>query len=279
MTARDKIKYDLSNSATLNRKTVPDTIEQLLSMAAPNQLDEWANLSDAVKAWKVLQLFEDTDLDYHKSDSLGEFIYNTRMYTIEECVLSRPYCLHYREGFMGDLVVPDGCYNISGMFYDCDMPLGFNLGNNFDTSNVTMMCDLFYGCVLPGGFSLGDKFDTSNVTCMSGMFYDCMIPEGFRLGDKFNTSNVINMEQMFQRCSISNGFSLGDKFNTSNVCRMDKMFAGCKMPIDFRLPSCFDTDHLLSAKDMFKDCILPFEWEDRSDAIAIIEALKEGSNG
>lgn len=60
---------------------------------------------------------------------------------------------------------------MQGMFQDCEMPVGFSLGNKFDTSNVTNMRGMFNGCKMPVGFSLGDKFDTSNVTYMSCDLY------------------------------------------------------------------------------------------------------------
>ena len=66
------------------------------------------------------------------------------------------------------------------------------------------MKDMFNSC---GNYNmtslnLGDKFDTSNVTDMENMFKDCgkenMIT--LDLGDKFYTTNATNMDNMFNGC-------------------------------------------------------------------------------
>ena len=105
-----------------------------------------------------------------------------------------------------------------------------NLGNKFDTSNVTNMERMFIrtGAVSMTSLDLGDKFDTSNVTNMEKMFEfagnEAMI--NLNLGDKFDTSNVTNMKEMFYNTGVVSmtSLDLGDKFDTSNVTDMRSMF-------------------------------------------------------
>ena len=76
---------------------------------------------------------------------------------------------------------------------------------------------------------LGDKFDTSNVTNMSNMFsytgYKSMT--SLDLGEKFDTSKVTNMSHMFEMTGSQKMISLvlGDKFFTDNVTDMTSMFS------------------------------------------------------
>ena len=105
-----------------------------------------------------------------------------------------------------------------------------NLGEKFDTSNVTNMGTMFWRCSgssnLNFTLNLGNKFDTSNVTDMGRMFSEMTISE-LNLGDKFDTSNVTNMDSMFADIGNKNKFmlNLGDKFDTSNVKNMAGMFS------------------------------------------------------
>lgn len=79
-----------------------------------------------------------------------------------------------------------------------------DLGDKFDTSNVTEMQSMFFGCGYESltSLDLGDKFDTSSVTNMNRIFRDL----GYKaltsldLGGKFNTSCVTDFEHMFNRC-------------------------------------------------------------------------------
>lgn len=109
--------------------------------------------------------------------------------------------LHY-VGNNGAVDLPKGCTNTRYMFWDCELPEGFQL----------------------------IAFNTSNVEVMEHMFYRCRIPTGFSLGDEFSTSNVIDMSWMFAGCKISTGFTLGHKFDTSKVKTMEGMFYGCEFP-------------------------------------------------
>lgn len=76
--------------------------------------------------------------------------------------------LHY-VGNNGAVDLPKGCTNTRYMFWDCELPEGFQL-IAFNTSNVEVMEHMFYRCRIPTGFSLGDEFSTSNVIDMSWMF-------------------------------------------------------------------------------------------------------------
>ena len=48
---------------------------------------------------------------------------------------------------------------------------------------------MFYDCELPKGFTLGDKFDTSNVTDMACMFGIGRSLEDYKSGS-YNTLNI-----------------------------------------------------------------------------------------
>ena len=183
----------------------------------------------------------------HYNGVLGTFDYDDEMFEVTEDsngaeYFGAPEYLHYVGDGDGDSVVlPEGCINTNRMFYNCKLPKDFNLGDNFDTSNVRKMNCMFAGCALPKGFTLGDKFDTSSAEDMSHMFAGCQMPEGFNLGDKFNTSKVRTMYNMFGRlsgktnrdfkyCTMSYDFTLGDKFDTSKVTNMSCMFIDCILP-------------------------------------------------
>ena len=106
-----------------------------------------------------------------------------------------------------------------------------DLGNKFDTSNVTDMSYMFYrtGHSSMTSLDLGDKFDTSNVTDMRWMFHSTgyTAMTSLDLGDKFDTSNVTDMNYMFYDTGYTamTSLDLGDKFDTSNVTNMTEMFA------------------------------------------------------
>ena len=78
---------------------------------------------------------------------------------------------------------------------------------------------------------LGDKFDTTNVTDMSSMFQNCGYTAMTKLdlGEKFNTTNVTNMSNMFNSCGYTamTSLDLKDLFDTTNVINMGGMFYAC----------------------------------------------------
>ena len=77
---------------------------------------------------------------------------------------------------------------------------------------------------------LGDKFDTSNVTKMDEMFRWCGMEAmtSLDLGDKFHTSNVTSMRYMFQHCGSTAMTSLDISAMTFNsVTSYDDIFKYC----------------------------------------------------
>ena len=134
-----------------------------------------------------------------------------------------------------------------------------DLGDNFDTSNVTNMESMFEytGSEAMTSLDLGDNFDTSNVTNMQSMFYSTGIESmtSLDLGDNFDTSNVTNMVEMFmyagQHSMIS--LDLGDKFDTSKVTNMYYMFdnTGTDSLMSLDLGDKFDTRNVTDMTAMF----------------------------
>ena len=96
---------------------------------------------------------------------------------------------------------------------------GINTINTIDMSS--MFCHLGYSAS-SFTINLGDDFDTSNVTNMQFMFSEAGRQVSgdvyIDLGDKFYTNNVINMYEMFN-CAGFNGLylDLGSHFDVSNV--------------------------------------------------------------
>lgn len=72
---------------------------------------------------------------------------------------------------------------------------------------------MFCNCSKLKSLDLGDKFDTSNVTDMNQMFNHCSSLESLDLGDKFDTSNVTNMWRMFSDCPKLSSIYLPDCFS------------------------------------------------------------------
>ena len=86
-------------------------------------------------------------------------------------------------------------YSTEGMTY-------FNLGNDFDTSNVTSMCSMF------------DEFDVQNIND----FY-------LNLGNKFDTSNVEDMSHMFASAGYYGKLHInfGSLFDTHKELTLETM--------------------------------------------------------
>ena len=108
-----------------------------------------------------------------------------------------------------------------------------NLGSRFDTKNVINMSSMFGSCGINNitfSLELGSKFDTSNVKTMFAMFQDVGYKSKkfhLNLGEKFDTSNVTNMMNMFTDTGKESSnfmLDLGDKFNTKNVINIMNMF-------------------------------------------------------
>ncbi len=146
--------------------------------------------------------------------------------------------------------------NMEGMFYWTGIGKTFTslkLGNKFDTSNVTDMKRMFMSTGTGGitTLDLGEKFDTSNVTDMQFMFSDMYALKTLNLGDKFDTSNVTNMQRMFYANTALTELKLGNKFDTSNVTNMQRMFYGCRALTTLNLGYKFDTRKVTDMSSMF----------------------------
>ena len=125
-----------------------------------------------------MNVFNDNNLVHYEGE-LGIFDYDPEEFEVRK-IWYHEYLHYHGNGKSVDL--PKGCTNTSYMFFECKLPEGFSLGEDFNTGKVTDMEHMFSCCKLPKGFSLGKHFDTSNVTIMSGMFRSCRLPEGFSLG-------------------------------------------------------------------------------------------------
>lgn len=98
--------------------------------------------------------------------------------------------------------------SMRGMFKECELPTGFPLGDNFDTSSVTDMAGMFQGCALPVGFTLGKKFIFKTVISVHKMFFGAHIPEGFSLNDfDFNANR--DYVSMLTGCEFPDDLSIG----------------------------------------------------------------------
>ncbi len=171
-----------------------------------------------------------------------------------------------------DLLNTSKVTNMSNMFWTAGQGAmtTFNLGNNFDTSNVTNMQFMFsglggYGRTL--NFDFGDNFDTSNVTNMQHMFESLKVTS-LDLGDKFDTSKVTNMACMFISLG-STSLNLGDKFDTSNVTNMQAMLSTMNNMTSLDLGDKFDTSNVTHMGNMFSnlgtDKITSFDLGDKFD--------------
>ena len=110
---------------------------------------------------------------------------------------------------------------MNGMFCDSQATTIKGL-ENFNTSNVTDMCDMFAGTKVRT-LNLS-SFDTSKVTDMSGMFYES---QATTLDlSSFNTSKVTSMGGMFIDSQVKT-LDLSN-FDTSNVTEMWRMFDGAQ---------------------------------------------------
>ena len=106
-----------------------------------------------------------------------------------------------------------------------------NLGDKFDTSNVTDMSNMFIGLNDLCSLDLGDKFDTSNVTNMSGMFARIATKASsvkLKFGDKFDTSKATDMSSMFQySCCACSTFETDLKnISLTSATNIENIFYG-----------------------------------------------------
>lgn len=137
-----------------------------------------------------------------------------------------------------------------------------DLGDSFDTSNVTSMEGMFGRCGYNAmeTLDLGELFDTSKVTRMNSMFSNCgyTAMTSLNLGNKFDTSNVTNMAAMFERCGYNamETLELGQLFNTSKVTRMASMFLNCGYAsmTSLDLGNSFTVSNVTNMYEAFRNC-------------------------
>lgn len=260
MDGKEKIDGGSKDNVMFHGMKTPDTLELTEHFDTSNVTDMSSMFQDVkipipgeIGTSPEGILRETQDGLMHYEGELGVFDYNPEEFEINRYSTS---CLHYCG--TGDSVnLPKGCKNTRYMFYECELPAGFHLGEDFDTSEVTDMSFMFYGCKFPEGFTLGRHFNTINVKFMMSMFYACKFPRGFTLGNNFNTIKVIDMSDMFRRCEFSEGFTLGKYFNTINVKFMSKMFSACRFHENFSLGERFDTSNVIDMENMFTSCVFP----------------------
>lgn len=280
MTAKDQIKQDVNVYCEENHCTVQDFIAKYattMPIVLTQVLTDTA-LVPIVAAWQSLQISKGSSQQYANFKNLGEFIYDTNMYHIENEDDNDKMHLHVVKGFEGELELPTGLISTAYMFSNrivskqtlgpsfdtssiVDMSCMFSdsviknpqflCGGNFDTSSVKNMEEMFASSNLIDGFTLGDKFNTSSVTDMFGMFDSCRMGEGFTLGTQFDTSKVVNMSYMFNKATIPDDFTLGDLFNTQAVNDMSYMFNKCNAGFNFSLGEHFDTANVMNFVRMF----------------------------
>ena len=256
MDGKEKIDGGSKDNVTFHGMKTPDTLE----------LTEYFDTSDVTDMSSMFQdirvptpeeigvppkgiLRETQDGLMHYEGELGVFDYNPEEFEINRYFTSY---LHYC-GTGNSVNLPKGCKNTRYMFYECELPAGFHLGEDFDTSEVTDMSFMFYGCKFPEGFTLGRYFNTINVRFMSRMFSACRFHENFSLGEKFDTSNVIDMENMFTSCVFPKGFRFGEHFKTNNVKTMDYIFCSAEFLDGFILDDNFSINSNETAIMLFED--------------------------
>ena len=98
---------------------------------------------------------------------------------------------------------------------------------------------------------LGNSFDTSDVTDMFGMFSNCKALTNLNLGNNFSTQNVTNMALMFSHCTSIKTLTLSN-FDTSKVTDMEYMFFDCTNLRSLDLTS-FSFQNDVEITDMFYD--------------------------
>lgn len=101
-----------------------------------------------------MNLFDDKKLKHYEGE-LGAFDYDPREFEI--AFFCGEEYLHYC-GNGKSVNLPDGCINTRNMFRECHLPVGFSLGDKFDTSRVISMKAMFDQCVLPEGFFFWRSF-------------------------------------------------------------------------------------------------------------------------
>ena len=128
--------------------------------------------------------------------------------------------------------------------------------SDFDTRNVTNMLGMFTGWYTPelksyettlNNIIFGDNFITSNVTIMSDMFSITDI-KNLDLSF-FDTSKVTNMYHMFSGCDLLENLNICS-FDISNVSKLDGIFLNTKNLKKVYVGSTWKTENATTS-DMF----------------------------
>ena len=138
--------------------------------------------------------------------------------------------------------------NMVSMFSGMLALSDFNLGHNFNTSNVISMQNLFFNDRKLTRLDLS-QFDTSNVTQMSNMFSHMFELEDLNLSS-FDTSNVTSMARMFHNTNKIQNLDLSS-FKTSRVESMYQMFNGASGITNLTFGPHFDTSNVTDMEMMF----------------------------
>ena len=138
--------------------------------------------------------------------------------------------------------------NMLSMFSGMLTLSDFNLGHNFNTSNVISMQNMFFNDRKLTRLDLS-QFNTSKVTQMTNMFGYMFELEELNLSS-FDTSNVTSMASMFQYVSKIQNLDLSS-FNTSRVNSMSLMFNGASSLTNLTFGPHFDTSNVTDMEMMF----------------------------
>ncbi len=138
--------------------------------------------------------------------------------------------------------------NMLSMFSGMLALSDFNLGHNFNTSNVITMQNMFFNDRKLTRLDLS-QFDTSKVTQMSNMFGYMFELEELNLSS-FDTSNVTSMASMFQYVGKIQNLDLSS-FNTSRVNSMSLMFYSANSLTNLTFGPHFDTSNVTDMEMMF----------------------------
>ena len=187
--------------------------------------------------WDVSELGDNSIVAFINNDSEviieseGDIYANSDSSYLFAYIGSSSTCTDTKTIYNLDLLNTTFAANMEGMFKNTgsNAMTSLDLGDNFDTSNVTKMNNMFEktGSNAMISLNLGTGFDTSNVTSMNNMFAECGLSAmtSLTLGNKFNTKNVTDMSYMFfETGGGMTSLDLGDNFYTSKVTDMEAMF-------------------------------------------------------
>ena len=138
--------------------------------------------------------------------------------------------------------------NMMSMFSGMMALSDFNLGHNFNTSNVISMQNMFFNVRKLTRLDLS-QFDTSKVTQMANMFGYMFELEELNLSS-IDTSNVTSMASMFQYVGKIQNLDL-TSFDTSRVNSMSMMFYSANSLTNLTFGPHFDTSNVTDMEMMF----------------------------